>query len=83
MVRCLLWNFKKGIIMNEEQLKELELKVKKAKFKLSQKASELHDLIEDRLPVDYLEIPAYAEATFNACKEWDELNKQLIKEKNN
>ena len=67
--------------MNDEEIKELEKKVSKAKFILSQKASELHDLIEDRLMAEYAEIPAYAEATFLAGKEWDILNKELIKAK--
>lgn len=63
--------------MSSEEIQELEAKVRKAKFNLSQKASELHDLIEDRLPADYKEIPVYAEATFEACKVWDELNQKL------
>ena len=57
--------------MKEEEIKELEKAISKARFVLSQKASNLHDLIEDRLPADYKEIPAYAEATFKACQEWD------------
>jgi hypothetical protein len=64
--------------MSSEEIQELETQVRKAKFNLSQKASELHDLIEDRLPADYKDIPAYAEATFEACKVWDELNQKLI-----
>ena len=67
--------------MNAEEIKELEKKVSKARFRLSQKASELHDLIEDRLPADFAEIPAYAEAAFLACKEWDVLNNEHIKAK--
>jgi Protein of unknown function (DUF683). len=74
-------NLKKEINMTEEQLKELELAVKKARFALSQKAGALHDLIEDRLPVDYAEIPEYAEAAYKACQEWDKLNQQLIEAK--
>jgi len=46
---------------------------------LRNKAGELHDLIEDRLPADYREIPGYAEAAFFACEEWDKLNIELIK----
>lgn len=65
--------------MREDEMKELERKVSKARFTLSQKASELHDLIEDRLPVDYTDIPLYAEATYRACMEWDKLNKELTK----
>lgn len=64
--------------MTEGDIKALNAEVKKARFVLSQKAGALHDLIEDRLPSDYKEIPAYAEATFSACKIWDELNQKLI-----
>jgi len=67
--------------MTEEQIKDLEKQVSKARFQLGQKAGELHDLIEDRLPADYREIPAYAEAAFSACEEWDKLNLELIKAK--
>lgn len=67
--------------MTAEEIKELDGKVKKARFVLSQKAGALHDLIEDRLPADYLEIPVLAEDAFQACKIWDELNKKLIASK--
>ena len=52
--------------MTAEEIKELDGKVKKARFVLSQKAGALHDLIEDRLPADYLEIPVLAEEAFQA-----------------
>jgi len=64
--------------MTEEQIKELEKQASKARFKLGQKAGALHDLIEDRLPADYREIPGYADAAFLACEEWDKLNQELI-----
>lgn len=64
--------------MTTEEIKEIEKAVTKARFILSQKAGALHDLIEDRLPADYMEILEYAEATYLACKAWDELNKKLI-----
>lgn len=67
--------------MSEEQIKELEKQLSKARFKLGQKAGELHDLIEDRLPADFREIPAYADAAFHACEEWNKLNQELIKAK--
>jgi hypothetical protein len=67
--------------MTQEEIKEIEKAVTKARFVLSQKAGALHDLIEDRLPVDYMEIPEYAEATFKACQAWDELNKKLAASK--
>jgi hypothetical protein len=67
--------------MTAEELKELDAQVRKARFVLSQKAGALHDLIEDRLPADYLEIPSYAEAAFQACKVWDELNTKFLENK--
>ena len=67
--------------MNEEKIKELEKAVSKARFVWSQKAGAMHDLIEDRLPADYKEIPQYAADTFEACQEWDKLNQQLIEAK--
>ena len=67
--------------MTAEEIKTLEKEVSKARFTLSQKASELHDLIEDRLPNSYQEIPGFADATYRACKHWDELNKQLTEAK--
>jgi hypothetical protein len=39
---------------------------------------ELHDLIEDRLPDAYGEIMGIAQATFDACKAWDEANKKFL-----
>lgn len=66
----------------KEEIAELEKEVAKARFTLAKKSGELHDLIEDRLPTDYKEIPAYAEAAFAAGKAWDELNTRLIEMKN-
>ena len=63
--------------MTPEELKALEKSVKKAKRIASEKASELHDLVEDRLPGAYEEIPAIAQATYDACKAWAEANAQL------
>jgi len=57
---------------------DLGKQVAKLKFIAGQKASELHDLIEDRLWADFEDIPAVSEAAYNACKAWkdkqDELN---------
>jgi hypothetical protein len=61
-----------------EELKKLEKDVKKNKRLASEQAMELHDLIEDKLPEAYDEIMGIAEATYNACKAWDEANKKLI-----
>jgi len=56
--------------MTTEELKAMSKAVKKAKRIASEKASELHDLVEDRLPAAYQEIPAVAQATFDACQAW-------------
>jgi len=56
--------------MTEEELKAMNKAVKKAKRIASEKASELHDLVEDRLPAAYEEIPGIAQATYEACQAW-------------
>jgi hypothetical protein len=66
----------------DAKILELEKALTKAKFILSQKAGALHDLIEDRLPDDYKDIPAYADSTFKACQEWDTIRQQLENAKN-
>ena len=63
--------------MTDEELKTLEKAVKKAKRIASERASELHDLVEDRLPAAYDEIPAIAQATYDACRAWAEANAKL------
>ncbi|MEN2495177.1 MAG: hypothetical protein TECD_01095 [Hyphomicrobiaceae bacterium hypho_1] len=63
--------------MTDEDLKVLKKKVLKLKRIASEKAGELHDLVEDRLPAAYVEIPAIADATYEACKAWAEAQKQL------
>jgi hypothetical protein len=64
--------------MTEEELKKLEKDVKKNKRLASEKAMELHDLIEDRLPDAYGELPGIAQATYDACVAWDEANKKFL-----
>ena len=63
--------------MTPEYLKKLEKEVKKTKRLASEQAMELHDLIEDRLPDAYDEIMGIAQATYDACKAWDEANQKL------
>lgn len=63
--------------MTAEEIAELEKEVNKLKFKAGQKASELHDLIEDRLLTDFEDIPAFAESAYRACKEWADKLKEL------
>lgn len=60
--------------MTEEILKNLEKEVRKKKRISQEWASQLHDLVEDRLPAGYEEIPAMAQSTYDACKEWADAN---------
>lgn len=64
--------------MTEDELKELEKEVKKLKRVASEWASQLHDLVEDRLPAGYEEIPAIAQSTYDACRAWAEANARLM-----
>ncbi len=64
--------------MTPEELKKLEKNVKKNKRLASEKAMELHDLVEDRLPAAYMEIMDIAQATYDACEAWDQANKALL-----
>ncbi|HFB2048484.1 MAG: hypothetical protein HRT83_00730 [Hyphomicrobiaceae bacterium] len=63
--------------MTDEDLKAMLKKVRKLKRIASEKAGELHDLVEDRLPAAYEEIPSIASATYEACKAWAEAEKLL------
>jgi hypothetical protein len=63
--------------MTEDDLKALEKATKKAKRIASERASELHDLVEDRLPAAFEEIPAMAQATYDACQAWSEADAKL------
>jgi hypothetical protein len=63
--------------MTDEEIKQLEKEVKKTKRLAGEAAMVLHDLIEDRLPEAYGELMETAQATFDACKAWDEACKKL------
>ena len=58
--------------MSPEELKAMLKATKKAKRIATEKAGELHDLVEDRLPAAYQEIPEVAQATYDACRAWAE-----------
>lgn len=62
--------------MSEDEVKQLEKEVKKTKRLAGEAAMMLHDLIEDRLPDAYQELMGTAQATYDACKAWDEANKK-------
>lgn len=63
--------------MTDEELKDLDREVKKLKRIASEGASQLHDLVEDRLPAAYHEIPGIAQSTFDACKAWADASARL------
>jgi len=63
--------------MNPEERKALEKAVKKAKRIATEKAGELHDLVEERLPAAYEEIPIISQATYDACRAWAEADARL------
>ncbi len=63
--------------MTEDELKALDKEVKKLKRVASEWAAQLHDLVEERLPVAYKEIPGIAQSTYDACEVWAEANAKL------
>ncbi len=63
--------------MTDEELKALDREVRKLKRISSEWASQLHDLVEDKLPAGYLEIPGIAQSTYDACKAWADANARL------
>jgi hypothetical protein len=63
--------------MTEEELKDLDKEVRKLKRMASEWASQLHDLVEDKLPAGYREIPGIAQSTYDACQAWAEANARL------
>jgi hypothetical protein len=63
--------------LNEDELKDLDREVKKLKRIASEWASQLHDLVEERLPAGYAEIHPIAQSTYDACKNWADANARL------
>lgn len=56
--------------MSDDTQKILRKAAMKAKRIAGEKAMELHDLVEDRLPAAYEDLPALAEETYAACRNW-------------
>ena len=63
--------------MSAEELAALDKDVKKLKRIASEWASQLHDLVEDRLPAGYHEIPGISQSTYDACKAWADASARL------
>ena len=60
-----------------DEIAALDKEVKKLKRIASEWASQLHDLVEDRLPAGYHEIPGISQSTYDACQAWVEANARL------
>ncbi len=63
--------------MTEDEIKTLEKAARKAKRIATERAGELHDLIEDRLPAGFEDLPAMAQATYDACRDWADAEAKL------
>jgi len=63
--------------MTDEELAALDKEVKKLKRIASEWASQMHDLVEDRLPAAYQEIPALSQSTIEACQAWADASARL------
>ena len=63
--------------MSEAEIAALDKEVKKLKRIASEWASQMHDLVEDRLPAGYKEIPALSQSTIEACQAWAEASARL------
>ena len=65
------------MIMTPEELTDLQEAVKKAKRVATERAGELHDLVEERLPATLKEIPTMSQETYDACRAWAEAAARL------
>ena len=63
--------------MTPEELKSIQKAARKAKRIATEKAGELHDLVEDGLPAAYERLPAMAQETYDACKAWADASARL------
>ncbi len=64
--------------MTPEELKALKKQASKAKRIATEKAGALHDLVEDRLPAGYEDLPAMAEECYAACQAWAQANETYL-----
>lgn len=56
--------------MSEEEIKALKKDVSQKKRIATEWASQIHDLVEDRLLTDYDTLPELARQTHQACLDW-------------
>ncbi len=60
-----------------DDIKALDKEVKKLKRIVSEWASQLHDLVEDKLPHGYEVLPQLSQSTYDACVAWAEAEARL------
>lgn len=60
--------------MTDEELKVLKKEVSKKKRIAMDFASQVHDLVEDRLLSDYQQLTDLAQQTVSACEDWAKSN---------
>ncbi len=63
--------------MTDEEIRNLDKEVKRLKRIAGEWAAQLHDLVEERLPAAYEEIPGIAQSTYEACKAWADANAKV------
>lgn len=63
--------------MNEDELKALQKDARRKKRIATEMASEVHDLVEDRLWSDYQSLVEISQKTYDACVAWAEAEKVL------
>lgn len=64
--------------MTPEELKALKKQASRAKRIATEKAGELHDLVEDRLPAGFEDLPTMAEECYAACQAWARANAEYL-----
>ena len=60
-----------------DDLETLQKQVRRAKRIATELAGELHDLVEDRLPAAYEELPQVSQACYDACVTWAKASEAL------
>lgn len=57
----------------------LDREVRRLKRIAAEWAGRLHDLVEERLPAAYGELPEMTHNTYEACQAWADANARLLK----
>lgn len=63
--------------MTDDELKALQKEVSQKKRIATEWASQIHDLVEDRLMTGYGDLPDLARQTVTACEAWADAKKRL------